>query len=156
VLMTGWLTSVPALVETYFPGQEGGNALAAILFGEVTPSGKLPDTLGARREDYPDYGHFPGVRGRVDYAEGIVRVEVADAMWMRQMISLGGVLALVPGSGRRATDPAELAVQFRGQGFWRVAEEAQGDVQAGFDGDVDCFIEVCSEEHYAFVVFKAA
>ena len=28
----------------------------------------------------------------VDYAEGIVRVEVADAMWMRQMISLGGVL----------------------------------------------------------------
>ena len=71
VLMTGWLTSVPALVETYFPGQEGGNALAAILFGEVTPSGKLPDTLGARREDYPDYGHFPGVRGRVDYAEGI-------------------------------------------------------------------------------------
>ncbi|MBV9851266.1 MAG: glycoside hydrolase family 3 C-terminal domain-containing protein [Armatimonadetes bacterium] len=71
VLMTGWLDRVPGLIETWFPGQEGGNALAAILFGDVNPSGKLPDTLGARREDYPDYGHFPGTHGHVDYVEGI-------------------------------------------------------------------------------------
>jgi len=69
--MTGWLDRVPALVEAWFPGQEGGRALAAVLFGDVNPSGKLPTTLAARREDYPDAGHFPGVNNQVDYAEGI-------------------------------------------------------------------------------------
>ena len=71
VLMTKWLNRVPGLVESWFPGETGGDALAAILFGDVNPSGKLPTTLGARREDYPDYGHFPGTKGNVDYAEGI-------------------------------------------------------------------------------------
>ena len=69
--MTGWLAQVPGLVEAWFPGQEGGHALAAVLFGDVNPSGKLPTTLAARREDYPDFGHFPGSKGHVDYAEGI-------------------------------------------------------------------------------------
>jgi len=32
------------VIESWFPGQEGGSALAAILFGDVNPSGKLPDT----------------------------------------------------------------------------------------------------------------
>ncbi len=71
VTMTRWLNRVPGLVETWFPGQEGGHALAAVLFGDVNPSGKLPDTLAARREDYPDFGHFPGTRGQVYYTEGI-------------------------------------------------------------------------------------
>ena len=66
-----WLASVPGLVEAWFPGDEGGHALASVLFGDVNPSGKLPTTLGVRREDYPDYGHFPGVNGQVMYAEGI-------------------------------------------------------------------------------------
>lgn len=71
VLMTDWLKNVPGLVEMWFPGQEGGTAIASILFGDVNPSGKLPDTLAAAREDYPDYGHFPGTNGHVDYVEGI-------------------------------------------------------------------------------------
>lgn len=71
VTMTRWLNRVPGLIESWFPGQEGGKAVAAVLFGDVNPSGKLPDTLAARREDYPDYGHFPGVKGQVIYAEGI-------------------------------------------------------------------------------------
>ncbi|RYG73242.1 hypothetical protein EON80_03430, partial [bacterium] len=66
-----WLKSVPALVEAWFPGQEGGTALAGILFGDINPSGHLPTTLGARREDYPDYGNYPGKNGQVTYAEGI-------------------------------------------------------------------------------------
>ncbi len=66
-----WLNSVPALVEAWFPGQEGGRALAQVLFGDVNPSGHLPTTLGARREDYPDTGNFPGTSGRVRYDEGI-------------------------------------------------------------------------------------
>ncbi len=66
-----WLASVPALVEAWFPGQEGGRALASVLFGDVNPSGHLPTTLGARREDYPDAPNFPGKNGRVRYDEGI-------------------------------------------------------------------------------------
>jgi beta-glucosidase len=71
VTMTSWINRVPSLVESWFPGQEGGAALASVLFGDVNPSGKLPDTLGAKREDYPDFGHFPGKDGHVDYTEGI-------------------------------------------------------------------------------------
>jgi beta-glucosidase len=71
VTMTDWLDRVPAVIESWFPGQEGGTALAAILFGDVNPSGKLPDTFGARREDYPDFGNYPGQHDEVRYAEGI-------------------------------------------------------------------------------------
>lgn len=71
VTMSRWLTNVPALLETWFPGQEGGAALAAILFGDVNPSGKLPTTLAVRREDYPDTGNYPGKDHQVKYGEGI-------------------------------------------------------------------------------------
>ncbi len=66
-----WLSSVPGLIETWFPGQEGGTALAQVLCGDINPSGHLPTTLGARREDYPDTGNFPGKNGEVRYDEGI-------------------------------------------------------------------------------------
>ena len=71
VTMTNWLKQVPAIVEGWFPGQEGGTALAAILFGDVNPSGKLPDTLAANRDDYPDANNYPGANHQVNYAEGI-------------------------------------------------------------------------------------
>jgi len=71
VLLKPWLDGVPGVVEAGFPGEEGGAALASILFGDIDPSGKLTDTVGGSREDYPDYGNFPGVKGTVHYAEGI-------------------------------------------------------------------------------------
>jgi beta-glucosidase len=71
VTMTNWLGQVPAVLESWFPGQEGGTALAAILFGDVNPSGKLPDTFAASRDEYPDFGNYPGQNGEVHYAEGI-------------------------------------------------------------------------------------
>lgn len=46
-------------------------AIAEILFGDINPSGKLTDTIGKGREDYPDYGNFPGKNGVVHYSEGI-------------------------------------------------------------------------------------
>lgn len=66
-----WLSKVLGLVEAWFPGDEGGHALASVLFGDVSPSGKLPTTLAASREAYPDYGNFPGKNEEVRYAEGI-------------------------------------------------------------------------------------
>ncbi len=71
VIMTNWLKQVPGVIEGWYPGEEGGAAIAAILFGDVDPSGRLPTTLGASRDDYPDAGNFPGQHGQVHYAEGI-------------------------------------------------------------------------------------
>lgn len=66
-----WLRDVAGLVDMGFPGEEGGHALADILFGNVDPSGKLTDTIAFRREDYPDFGNFPGSKGTVHYTEGV-------------------------------------------------------------------------------------
>ena len=71
VLMSSWIDKVPAVIEAFYPGQEGGNALADILFGDVNPSGKLPVTLMKRREDASDYGTYPGTKQIADYKEGI-------------------------------------------------------------------------------------
>ncbi len=48
-----WLDQVPAVLESWYSGQEVGNALAAILFGDVTPSGKLPVTFPRSDRDTP-------------------------------------------------------------------------------------------------------
>lgn len=71
VTMTKWIDRTPALLDMWYGGEEGGRALAKILFGDVNPSGKLPVTLPKRIEDTPAYGHYPGENLKVDYAEGI-------------------------------------------------------------------------------------
>lgn len=48
-----WLASVPAVLEAWYPGQRGGEAIAKILFGDVNPSGKLPITFPASVNDLP-------------------------------------------------------------------------------------------------------
>lgn len=70
-LMTSWVDKVPSVIQSWNAGEEAGNALASIIYGAINPSGKLPITIAARREDYPDYGNFPGVNGQVYYKEGI-------------------------------------------------------------------------------------
>ncbi len=66
-----WIKDVPAVVEAYFPGQEGGDAVAAVLLGEVNPSGKLPDTFPKRYEENPAFSNYPGEHGHVRFEEGI-------------------------------------------------------------------------------------
>jgi beta-glucosidase len=66
-----WLDRVPAVLDVWYPGQELGNALADVLFGEVNPSGKLPTTFPKRIEDNPAYLNYPGENGEVLYGEGI-------------------------------------------------------------------------------------
>lgn len=66
-----WIDKVPAVVQLWYDGQEQGNALADILFGDETPSGKLPTTFPVRLEDNPAYINYPGENGRVRYGEGI-------------------------------------------------------------------------------------
>ena len=71
VTMTKWIEKTPALLDMWYGGQEGGNALARILFGDASPSGKLPVTLPKRFEDSPAAANYPGKNLKVDYAEGI-------------------------------------------------------------------------------------
>ena len=58
--MTKWIDKTPALLDMWFGGQEGGNALASILFGDVNPSGKLPVSLPKKFEDSPAANTYPG------------------------------------------------------------------------------------------------
>ena len=70
----GWLDDVPAVIEAWYPGMEGGYAISNILFGDITPSGKLPITFPQSLEDcsaHKSKETFPGVDLAVSYKEGI-------------------------------------------------------------------------------------
>ena len=71
--MNGWIDRVPALLESWYTGQEGGTALAEILFGDVNPSGRLPVSFERHWEDNPAHDTYypkPGSK-RVEYKEGV-------------------------------------------------------------------------------------
>ena len=78
--MTPWLDRVRAVIMAWYPGQQGGQAVAEILTGKISPSGKLPFTIEKRLEDNPTYGSyhtnvdmsmFNTPYKRVEYNEGI-------------------------------------------------------------------------------------
>jgi len=71
--MSSWIDSVPALVQAWYPGQQGGRALAEILFGDVNPSGRLPVTFEQRWEDNPSHEfYYPNAgTNRIEYKEGV-------------------------------------------------------------------------------------
>jgi len=71
--MTGWIEKTPALVHTWYPGEEGGTALAQILFGQYSPSGKLPASFERRWEDNATFNSYydPAGTNRVSYSEGL-------------------------------------------------------------------------------------
>jgi beta-glucosidase len=70
-----WVAQVPAIVEAWYNGSEAGNALARVLFGDVTPSGKLPFTFPVRLEDNGAHnaagGDYPGNGTDVTYRDDI-------------------------------------------------------------------------------------
>ena len=70
---TKWIDHVPAVLETWYAGQAGGQALAEILFGDVNPSGHLPATFERKEADNPAFANYypEGDSKRVDYKEGI-------------------------------------------------------------------------------------
>ena len=68
-----WADSVKAILEAWYPGQEDGNAVVSVLFGDVNPSGKLPVSFPRSLGDVPAASalQWPGVEGRVEYSEGL-------------------------------------------------------------------------------------
>jgi beta-glucosidase len=78
VLMTGtpvdarsWINRAPAVLQAWYPGQEGGHALAELLFGRASPSGKLPFSHVRRLKDLPTLRGYedPGLKST--YHEGV-------------------------------------------------------------------------------------
>lgn len=65
-----WIEHVPAVLNAFYPGQEGGNALAGLLLGDINPSGKLTFSIPKACEDNPSFLNYPG-RQEVLYGEGI-------------------------------------------------------------------------------------
>jgi beta-glucosidase len=71
VAMNEWIDGVAAVLEAWMMGQAGGGAIADVLWGEVTPSGKLAETFPLKVADTPAHINFPGGNGQVRYGEGI-------------------------------------------------------------------------------------
>jgi len=71
--MTKWIDQTPAILQGWYPGMEGGNALAKIIFGQVNPSGKLPMSFPKKLEDEPAHklGEYPGNSVTVNYTDDI-------------------------------------------------------------------------------------
>lgn len=73
-----WVGSVPAILDAWFPGEEDGNIVAKLLFGQANPSGKLPVTFPVLASDLPTAGspqQYPGVSVNgtptITYSEGL-------------------------------------------------------------------------------------
>lgn len=69
-----WLQDVAAVLQMWYPGQQGAEATAALLFGDEAPGGKLPLTFPADEDGHPVAGDpesYPGVDDKVTYKEGI-------------------------------------------------------------------------------------
>lgn len=72
-----WLGQVPALLQNWYPGQQGGRAVAEVLFGARSPEGKLPISFERQPQDNPTYNHYyapphaPGTHPSVKYGEGL-------------------------------------------------------------------------------------
>ncbi|MGZ4183714.1 MAG: glycoside hydrolase family 3 C-terminal domain-containing protein [Solirubrobacteraceae bacterium] len=74
-----WLNQVQGLLEAWYPGQQDGNAIAALLFGDVDPAAKVPETFPASRSDLPTPTpqQYPGVNDaagipHATYSEGML------------------------------------------------------------------------------------
>jgi beta-glucosidase len=140
VLMDRWLGKVPAVVQAFYYGQEGGNAIADVLFGKISPSGKLPATFLRRWEDSNAFGRYPGDGKSVEYSEGIlVGYRWFDTKNIEPLFPFGHGLSYTnfKYSALRLTKgkDADLTVQFEieNTGKFDAAEVAQvyvGDVQS--------------------------
>jgi beta-glucosidase len=130
VEMDAWLDKVPALLQAWYPGMEGGNALARVLFGDVNPSGKLPATFPKKLSDTSaaTFGPsaYPGTNGTVTYAEGLlVGYRWYDAKHIEPQFPFGfglsyttfkySSLKLIPSDGTNGILTAQFEIENTGK-----------------------------------------
>ena len=74
-VLTPWRDQVPAILEAWYPGEDGGTAIARVLFGDVDPGGRLPATFPRREADLPTAGEperTPASTTSSSYNEGVL------------------------------------------------------------------------------------
>jgi beta-glucosidase len=89
-----WLNDVQGVLEAWYPGQQFGAAISAVLFGDASPGGRLPVTFPATNDQGPaprsQPNHYPGVNGVVSYDEGLdVGYRWYDATGQRPLFPFG-------------------------------------------------------------------
>ncbi|OBT78371.1 hypothetical protein VF21_02125 [Pseudogymnoascus sp. 05NY08] len=85
-----WIDSAKAVLQAWYGGNEAGNAIADIVYGDVNPSGKLPITMPCSLEDNPAYLNFRSEGGRVLYGEDVyVGYRFFDTISRPPMFSFG-------------------------------------------------------------------
>ncbi|WP_167630157.1 beta-glucosidase [Listeria valentina] len=100
-----WRNEVQAILEGYLGGEAGGAALARILYGEVSPSGKLAETFPLNLRDTPSFLSFPGGKKEVVYQEGVfVGYKFYDALRKEVAFPFGHGLSYTTFSYRMADD----------------------------------------------------
>lgn len=90
IVMEDWIQSADAIVQTFYPGQEGGNAAARLLFGDVNFSGKLPFTVATDPSHYPYFGNTDLPSVTFEYLHGYRRFEAngnAPRFWFGHGLS---------------------------------------------------------------------
>jgi beta-glucosidase len=92
-VLTPWRGKVAGLLEAWYPGQEGGAAIARVLFGDADPAGRLPATFPESVTQLPTAGDrekYPGVNNQETYKEGVlVGYRWYDAMRLRPAFPFG-------------------------------------------------------------------
>lgn len=135
--MNSWIDRVPALLQSWYSGQEGGTALAQLLFGEYSPSGKLPVSFDRHFEEnavFHSYYADPSDK-KVKYSEGVfVGYRHYDKSNAKPMFPFGyglsyttfaySNLSVSPGSGS-ANEPVKISFNVTNQGDHEGAEVAE-------------------------------
>lgn len=135
--MTRWIDNVPAVLHAWYPGQEGGTALAQILFGDYSPSGKLPASFERRWEDNPTFHSYYPASGsnRVQYSEGVfLGYRHYDRSETKPLFAFGyglsyttfaySKLSVTPQSGN-LNEPVSVSFDVRNTGHHAAAEVAE-------------------------------
>ena len=135
--MTRWIENVPAILHAWYPGQEGGTALAQIIFGDYSPSGKLPASFERRWEDNPAFhSYYPENGGsRVQYSEGVfVGYRHFDRSETKPLFAFGyglsystfayGKLSVTPQTGN-LNEPVSVSFDVKNTGNREAAEVAE-------------------------------
>lgn len=85
-----WLDDVPATLLAWYPGQEGGEAIADVLVGDAEPAGRMPTSWVRDESHTPSFANYPGENGLVTYGEGIfVGYRGYDANDINPMLPFG-------------------------------------------------------------------
>lgn len=129
-----WVSSVKGIVFAFFPGQESGNALASILFGDFVPSAKLPVSFPVNENDWfsGNVTQYPGVNGELEYSEKLlVGYKWYDAMNIEPLFPFGHGLSyttfkysdlVIEGD---FSDELSISINLMNTGTWWGSEVAQ-------------------------------